>query len=573
MKKTLSYLIFFCLVITLLPGCAIRQDFGKRLDSIESYISNDPQRALDSLRAMSQESITGAGNYARHALLHSMALDKNYIDITSDSIIAPALRWYRHHGTADQKLKTHYYMGRICQNRGDRESAMEHFMEAERSVPSASDAVAKGLLYMGKAKIFGEIYDFEAIIENAGKAGDFYMEAKDTNKYISTLCTIANKYLILEQYDSCRLALDEIKRFWDNTVPSKKSNYFHTLISLQQKEGAIDSSLETVEKYIEEVPGKYVSWTTVARVFNSSGNHRQEALDALANCTVFTPDYENNPAYYSALSDACYASGKYKEAFEAERRYNDLVNASGFDIIDDDTHATIERLKAEISIMRQGNFIIVLILGIVITALVSFIVIDRMKKKIREKNEEKERLAAEKEAAEKERKKLEIANIEIEQEKKHFERLYSSLSKEKASLEKTIRNNAISGETRQHIFDRLTVLDNFITAYVSGNRRDAATKELEKLISDREHFLYSTRLSFALMHPKFISYLKENGLTEKEMNYCCLYIMGFTGKDIGSYLQVKEQYNVNSSIRQKLGLDSHDGHLSPYLSEKMHELD
>ena len=208
-----------------------------------------------------------------------------------------------------------------------------------------------------------------------------------------------------------------------------------------------------------------------------------------------------------------------------------------------------------------------------ITALVSFIVIDRMKKKIREKNKEKERLAAEKEAAEKERKKLEIANIEIEQEKKHFERLYSSLSKEKASLEKTIRNNAISGETRQHIFDRLSVLDNFITAYVSGNRRDAATKELEKLISDREHFLYSTRLSFALMHPKFISYLKENGLTEKEMNYCCLYIMGFTGKDIGSYLQVKEQYNVNSSIRQKLGLDSHDGHLSPYLSEKMHELD
>ena len=257
MKKTLSYLIFFCLVITLLPGCAIRQDFGKRLDSIESYISNDPQRALDSLRAMSQKSITGAGNCARHALLHSMALDKNYIDITSDSIIAPALRWYRHHGTADQKLKTHYYMGRICQNRGDRESAMEHFMEAERSVPSASDAVAKGLLYMGKAKIFGEIYDFEAIIENAEKAGDFYMEAKDTNKYISTLCTIANKYLILEQYDSCRSALDEIKRFWDNTVPSKKSNYFHTLISLQQKEGAIDSSLETVEKYIENMyPGR-----------------------------------------------------------------------------------------------------------------------------------------------------------------------------------------------------------------------------------------------------------------------------------------------------------------------------
>ena len=49
------------------------------------------------------------------------------------------------------------------------------------------------------------------------------------------------------------------------------------------------------------------------------------------------------------------------------------------------------------------------------------------------------------------------------------------------------------------------------------NRKEIALKELEGLISDREQFLYSTRLSFALMHPDFISFLIGKDLSEKEM--------------------------------------------------------
>jgi len=43
---------------------------------------------------------------AKYALLLSQALDKNYIDLQSDSIIAPAVRYYENHGTPDERLKT-----------------------------------------------------------------------------------------------------------------------------------------------------------------------------------------------------------------------------------------------------------------------------------------------------------------------------------------------------------------------------------------------------------------------------------------------------------------------------------
>ena len=36
--------------------------------------------------------------------------------LQSDSIIAPAVRYYENHGTPDERLKMYYYSGRIMQN-------------------------------------------------------------------------------------------------------------------------------------------------------------------------------------------------------------------------------------------------------------------------------------------------------------------------------------------------------------------------------------------------------------------------------------------------------------------------
>ena len=36
--------------------------------------------------------------------------------LQSDSIIAPAVRYYQNHGTSDERLKMYYYSGRIMQN-------------------------------------------------------------------------------------------------------------------------------------------------------------------------------------------------------------------------------------------------------------------------------------------------------------------------------------------------------------------------------------------------------------------------------------------------------------------------
>ena len=95
---------------------------------------------------------------------------------------------------------------------------------------------------------------------------------------------------------------------------------------------------------------------------------------------------------------------------------------------------------------------------------------------------------------------------------------------------------------------------------------------MESLLDNKEEFMNSTRLAFTGTHPKFIQYLEEKGLTEWEINYCCLYLIGLKGKDIGEYINLKRHYTYGSVIRQKLGLTENDTNLSLYLRKLMDNL-
>ena len=100
------YLIVIALSIL---ACTASEGIGQQMNDVESIIEDDPGKALEMLRAIAPEELGSGRNRARHALLHSMALDKNYIDLTTDSIIAPAVAYFRRHGSADERMKTQYY--------------------------------------------------------------------------------------------------------------------------------------------------------------------------------------------------------------------------------------------------------------------------------------------------------------------------------------------------------------------------------------------------------------------------------------------------------------------------------
>lgn len=97
-------------------------------------------------------------------------------------------------------------------------------------------------------------------------------------------------------------------------------------------------------------------------------------------------------------------------------------------------------------------------------------------------------------------------------------------------------------------------------------------KYIELLRKDHKKFQDSTRKFFQAAYPNFMAYLIEHGLTEKELNYVCLYALGLRGKEIGNYLDTPGHYNISRDIRHKLGIDSHSTNLGPYIRKLMNDL-
>lgn len=163
-------LIFLAAII--LVSC--NSDTYSRLQEIESYIENEPKRALEELRRMNAEEIKGTGNIAKHALLHSMALDKNYIDLKTDSIIAPAVKYYSKKGSADDRLLMHYYMGRIYVNAGNLDKAAIEYSKGEELVEEVNNKLAVGRLCNSFAIVYNQTNNAKKEIEYAQKAYDLF---------------------------------------------------------------------------------------------------------------------------------------------------------------------------------------------------------------------------------------------------------------------------------------------------------------------------------------------------------------------------------------------------------------
>lgn len=120
---------------------------------------------------------------------------------------------------------------------------------------------------------------------------------------------------------------------------------------------------------------------------------------------------------------------------------------------------------------------------------------------------------------------------------------------------------------RMYIIERLALLNELMAVnYIPNYPKDTPMKALKQLTKDKTYFLQSTRASFLIESPNFISHLEEFGLTEEEIGYCCLYAHGHKGKDISAYIG-NNHYKMSSEIRRKLGLKESDTNISIYLQD------
>ncbi len=552
MRKLILYILAVAVTAMTIFSCkdVRNSEVYRLLTDVDSYIESRPDSALAVLEGVDKAELTTNELEAKYALLMSMALDKNYIDRTDFEVLQPAIDYYENHGSATDKLRTFYYQGRIYQNGGDDEMAMECFVRAVEEGDEAEDCLTLARIYFAQGNIYSNLYNWDKYIKCNIYAADNFKKAGLTNSYANSLLRVINGYTLQKEYDKAFTVVEDFKSVINNISVNRLGDFYvnYLLLLVESKESK-SVVTEKLNEYFENIPTDYIEWLSVSLIYSYLENY-DKALEALNGFTI--PEKTNNKIrYYAILSEAYKHKNKPTEALEAFEKYVTLTDSVEFRIFEQDTQFIEERHQLELKALQEKEAKTRTALICIIALLVALIAIYLIRKQLQIRTAEK--------------KQLEI-------EKKRYEQLYADAIAERDALTKMIEDSSVKDETKAVIRERLEVLNKVIISHItdtsSANKK--AFQELEALVTDRDSFIESTRLTIEGNNPEFIAALKKQGLTDEEINICCLYVIGLKGKDIKAYTSQPRHYNQSADIRHKLGLTENDTNLSIFLRE-MHQ--
>ena len=107
--------LFTCFLLVL-TSISCRHEANAVLNLAESLLQQRADSALLILNSIDPHLLKRKETEARYALLKSAALDKNHIDITSDSLITTAVDYYSRHGNSYRRMLAWYYDGIVLKN-------------------------------------------------------------------------------------------------------------------------------------------------------------------------------------------------------------------------------------------------------------------------------------------------------------------------------------------------------------------------------------------------------------------------------------------------------------------------
>ena len=189
MKKALIYLFAALFLISCTP-----KDIEMTLNSVESYIKESPDSALVVLDSIDRNFLKTRKHRSQHALLYAAALDKNYINVSDDSLALVALDWYNRHGNKKYKARSLYYLGLSYYYSQDYNRAILAFTEAE-VLAEKSDSLYWGMIKSLQGHTYSNTYNNVEELNCVQKAYEIYSAINDERLMDVSLCRLACIYM------------------------------------------------------------------------------------------------------------------------------------------------------------------------------------------------------------------------------------------------------------------------------------------------------------------------------------------------------------------------------------------
>lgn len=325
-------IILFYIVILLLPltGCRNNPYILSELSRADTLLNTHPDSALKIIRNINYNEIRNPAVRAKHSLLHSMALDKTYTDLTNDSIIRFALQYYNRKGNILQKAKSNFYMGRICCNATDKDGAVKYLTEAESHAVKTKDYYLCGLIYNTLGNLYYYQEDLREAIPMYEKSGFFFGKAGDLRKKANAFSYVGKIYRMLNDFSRAVYFYQKAKDIYillnrGNNVLAMNRSIAESMLHKGHEAIAILTEGYALYNHHRILERDYPLW---ARIYLNLNNLKEARKFALLAMKYEYVTERVKAGLYVILSEISFRSGNFRDAYAYSDLYSEQISAA-----------------------------------------------------------------------------------------------------------------------------------------------------------------------------------------------------------------------------------------------------
>ncbi len=314
--KLLPYAILAALLLSI-ASCRRDNAALERMYHAEAIMHTAPDSALAIIRSIPDSTLHSAETRALHALLLTQALDKNYLDLTDDSLIVSALDYYspspreislnnfthiikeilfpdKHH-----MMLARFYYARILKNKGEKTAAIAQYRKAEYESIELRDTFYISQIYGDLAILYGEVLCVKEELLYARKAYEILKPWNHPDYTVWGQIEVARALINNYRHSEAIPLLDSIKT--QSQLLAEDSNLFSEMLSelsiCHYKLNNHDSVCIFLNELKARFPQSYTQQLAQNHLYSATQSKRYSEADSILRLYIL-PDTANYiPSY------------------------------------------------------------------------------------------------------------------------------------------------------------------------------------------------------------------------------------------------------------------------------------
>ena len=543
----LPLVLILCLVAGRCSNEAVTQQQAL-LDAAERWLPVDADSACLLLASFPSPDALDDGDFARWCMLCGRSTNYTHADTLSIDQWKRAQRWIDKHGSPEERAQVGMFLGRAYAEDSEWDLAMQCYVEALHLAKEHGAYNVGGYICTYMADLYREYDVPENIRQKYIEAVSLFSKAGNLRSQTYAMKNLAAQYAYADSFQCAIYIMNQVDSIAD-LLDNQRLNYhianaYANIYDLQKQ-------YDLAEKYYKraitlDVYGGVNDSLGLADVYIALGNYEaakrivdnmysKDSADFVLNNFYFRI-YKAKGSYQKALYfnekclsllDSMFLNQSNTQVLAIEKRYN---------------HLKMQEENSSLKIARQRNFIFFILSFslLVIGSLVFYFYRKHIKMKLQWQKDRLSRLDEERSKIAEELSKA-YGSLKMMQDN-----LYENTRLQQKILFLSERYKELQKQRLESsaIYKKLSSL----SAKIQPNNG-------KPLLTDK---LWNTLiLELARIYPEFRNSLDEkySSLTEEELRYCYLHVLGFDGNHEAVLLGIMPNsiWMKRSRIKQKLG--------------------